>query len=149
MSNVFSGGIMLGTSLSHLLPEAIESADALPEWLPFAVVGAAFVFSWFVFGVVLPKAVLGRNRKKSDPDLTRTEDSETEAQATGNGLMAPKHSGHHHASVPEVLSVVFVGALSFHSLFGGMVLGLQDQFAALLAIFLALIAHKWSEAFAM
>jgi zinc transporter ZupT len=143
IANVFSGGIMLGTALSHLLPEAVrEGAGHLPDWLPNALAGLAFFVSWWVFGLLLPKMMAARAGRQ------RAEESENES-AGDRPLNAGGHHHDHHASVPEMLSVVFVGALSFHSLFGGIVYGLQQDFAALLAIFLALIAHKWSEAFAM
>jgi zinc transporter 1/2/3 len=144
LSNVFSGGLMTGTALMHLLAEGLEE---LEPSLALGLTGVSFLLAWFLFGIFLPKLALrsapveAHKEKSSDLSVTDSEKDDENAPI--------KASNHHHHTVPEILSVIFAFALSFHSLFSGVVLGLQNSFSTALAIFLSLLAHKWSEAFAM
>lgn len=55
------------------------------------------------------------------------------------------HSGHRHNISPLAATI----ALAFHSLLAGLALGAGDTDAAILVIFIALIAHKGAASFAL
>jgi len=67
------------------------------------------------------------------------------------------HDGHHnHSHMPHgvlkhssLRSVMLLLALSFHSVFEGLAIGLQDNSAQLLSIFIAVIVHKAVMAFSL
>jgi zinc transporter ZupT len=49
----------------------------------------------------------------------------------------------------SLMAYLLVFILSFHSVIAGFVIGLQSKSAAVIAPFLAIVAHKWCEAFAL
>ncbi len=158
LSNTCSGGLMTGTALMHLLHEATENTEILSAQTAFGLCGVAFLVSWFCFGLLLPKLAdisssTSKKKKRDDEqgDASGTDlEDQNAAKIVSQDHQSSNHSNHHHHhTVPQILSVIFVFALSFHSLFSGLVLGLQSSFSAILSIFLSLLAHKWSEAFAM
>merc|ERR1712105_108184 len=64
--------------------------------------------------------------------------------------------GHHHSHATHSLfqhsalrSLMLLIALSFHSVFEGMAIGLQDSSASLVSIFIAVIVHKAVMAFSL
>jgi hypothetical protein len=118
LSNTFSGGIMVGTALLHLLPESIER-NAISQSVAFFLCGLCFLLSWFVFGMFLPK-IAHVDKKQDSSALSSATDSETnkpEEQHREIEENALPQSGHGHTSIPEILSVIFVGALRLRMLF--------------------------------
>lgn len=117
----FGGGIFLGIGLFHMLPEAQENFTAVYGHLdyPFANLLCALGFVSLLF---LEKILL------------RT------PQAVGN------HSNHSMSpSIAYILPVI----LSVHALIEGTALGINITFINTLFIFIAIIAHKGSESFAL
>lgn len=124
---------MTGTAIMHLLAEGVDSGIA--SSLAFGLCGGSFLLSWFLFGLFLPKLAEARSSSQHANDLlassTDTEvsvDKETPAtpisgEAPGSSRRLDAHA--HHHLVPEILSLIFVFALAFHSFFAGLVLGLQ------------------------
>lgn len=64
-----------------------------------------------------------------------------------------QHSGHDHSAVFEehsaLRSFILLTALTFHSLFEGLAIGLQQEYAQLIQIFIAVIVHKGIMAFSL
>lgn len=221
--NSFSGGLMFGTSLVHLLAEGVENAELaeLSVFLPFCVMGLSFLAAWVVFGILLPrvlghhhghghghghgkqKKTKGKKKKKRKPQSSGevTGDDEVgivsptlDGEEEGEGRMTTSSSNislpdtnnndlldaspsstpiiiseddhdkliHHHQhegshrhratdtdSNMVAAAYVFTGALFFHNVFSGMVLGLGVQNGPVLSIFFALFAHKWAESLAL
>lgn len=63
------------------------------------------------------------------------------------------HDHHHHDLVLDdrqaLLPYILIAVLSLHSIIAGVALGIQQDFNVALSIFVALISHKWIEAFAL
>lgn len=55
----------------------------------------------------------------------------------------------HHGLYNRVFAGMAVLMFSFHSLLAGMVLGLEANWTLQLPIFIAIVAHKWAESFAL
>ncbi|MES2218221.1 MAG: ZIP family metal transporter [Pseudomonadota bacterium] len=55
------------------------------------------------------------------------------------------HHEHHHAAIPYGVALILI----IHSLIEGMVLGIYTTFASAVVIFVAIVAHKSSESFAL
>ena len=56
---------------------------------------------------------------------------------------------HHHDANHPAFALVAWAMLSFHSLVLGAALGLTHDYAIVVMLFLAIIAHKWAESFAI
>ena len=55
-----------------------------------------------------------------------------------------------HNGVRSVMFVIIaVGMMSFHALFEGIALGLREKMSLAVAVFIAIIAHKWVESFSL
>ncbi len=122
LGSAMAAGIFLGAGLIHMLPDA---ADGFQELLPRLSYPLAFLLSTcgFLIILLLEKVLLRRFA------LERLAD---EVAA-------------HAAVYPYTLVLV----LSLHSVLAGIALGAEDTAVGSLAIFLAIIAHKGSAAFAM
>jgi len=134
LGNAFAAGVFLGSGLIHLLSEAHRSWTALGWDYPIAFVLAAagFALILLVEHVLLPEpahemvhAHPGGAHAHREPD--------------------PPHSGRINRVAPYMLVV----ALSFHSVVAGVALGVQERLGDLLAIFVAIVAHKSTEGFAL
>jgi len=69
-----------------------------------------------------------------------------------------KHGHDHHEVVPEgeqfvpksnITPYLLLAALSFHGLFEGIAMGLQSGYRDTSFLFIAIISHKWAEAFTL
>ena len=68
-----------------------------------------------------------------------------------------QHQGHlhHHAHyirgdpIKNWLTIVLMIVLSVHSIIAGLAMGVQSSLSSVIDIFIAIIAHKWVEAFAL
>lgn len=99
---------------------------------------------------------------KEDQKDSDAEDGDTELD-----LLDPDHSGkghghsHEHGGCSHVRAPVSAGedasilpflltaVLCFHSFIGGMALGVQTDPAKMMMVFIAIISHKWVEAFSL
>ena len=121
LGNALAGGVFLGAALLHLLPDSAEGISLLAVGLdfPFAFLLAAMGFSLVLF---IERVVF-------------------EAHQELEGMEAGKS--------PEIYPALLALVLSVHSLFAGISLGLEDTFLGSVALFIAIIAHKGSAAFAL
>jgi zinc transporter 1/2/3 len=126
----FAAGIFLGFGLLHLLGDSRDAWSELgrnPAFAPaLAVLG--FMAILFLEHVLLPPAAHSVVHAHSGEPLS------PEASA-------PLSSGR----VPWALLL----ALSIHSILAGLALGVERSAAGVWFIFVAIVAHKWSAAFAL
>ena len=128
--NAFAAGIFLGTGLIHMLGEASRSWAAL-GWsypMPLLLAAAGFMLFLLVEHVLLPADAHSVAHAHSGHELP----SDEVERLTGAGI-------------PHALLL----ALSIHSVIAGVALGGQGSFSGAFYIFLAIIAHKSSAAFAL
>jgi zinc transporter 1/2/3 len=154
MGNIFSGGVFLGGGLLHLMPEGHE---LLGEVAPDAEYPYAFLLASVGFGaVLLIEKVLMRgedvgrlSRALTAADLASIVD---EIDSGGSGDRAPSRnlpSGSDLKGIQATYPYVLTLILSLHSVLAGIVLGLEEEAAAALAVLIAMVAHKFFEAFAL
>lgn len=137
LSNAFAGGVFLGAGLLHMLPHAIETFNHLaheqagghvhPYPWPFLLAAAGFLLILFI-----EKVAVG-SRDFDEPRMVES--------AHNTGCIA--HHG--HSAYPGILLI----ALSAHSIFAGIALGTSGQTADIIAVLIAIAAHKGTEAFAL
>jgi len=92
--------------------------------------------------------------KAEDREAQTNGDSPAEANSFDT---VPRHHDHHHHQDhhqqqrhhSSLRSLMLVVALSFHSIFEGIAIGVQDTSAQLLSIFLAVMVHKALMAFSL
>ena len=126
----FAAGLFLGFGLLHLLGDSRDTWSELgrnPALAPaLAVLG--FMAILFLEHVLLPPAAHSVVHAHSGEPLSPE-------------AAAPLASG----SVPWTLLL----ALSIHSILAGLALGVERSAAGVWIIFVAIVAHKWSAAFAL
>lgn len=130
LSNAFAGGIFLGASLIHMLPDGMDALGEGAEAYPLA---AALAAAGFLL-------ILGLERVL----LSGQEESEVVVRSATKGAAVGSRSTH-ETIFPYVLLMV----LSVHSLIAGAALGLETTAAASIGILVAILAHKGSAAFAL
>jgi zinc transporter 1/2/3 len=131
--NAFASGIILGTGLLHMLPESDLAWRALvPEYpVAFVFAAAAFLFLLLVEHVVLA----GKGHSHGD-------------QVTHGSHELAGELGV-HAVDRQLSAYILLAGLSIHSVLAGMALGAQRTLPGALSIFLAILAHKSTEGFAL
>ena len=132
LGNAFAGGVLLAAGLIHLLGSAtVQFATLWPHnvypW-PFAIAGAAFMFV-----LCIEQVIPGQQGGAAAPYT-----SGRDAAALGAAVAVDQ-------TYPYLLLVV----LSLHSLLVGLALGAQQTFMGIWIVFLAVIAHKSTTAFAL
>ena len=135
---------MLGTSFVHLLPEVVEHAEEAGAqlWIFYTLSGASLMLSYFTFAIAIPRL----QSYKSEEAVNET----APLHSSSPDIERVKDKGHSHShEMPKEVSILFVFALAFHSFFAALIVGLQNNFEACLAIFIAIVAHKWGESWAM
>ncbi len=127
LGNALSGGVFLGAGLLHMLPDAAEGmGDLLPGMdfpLAFLLAGVGFAFVLFMERVLF------------------TAHAQLEGLQRAEGVAVQESA----TVYPYVLALV----LSVHSIFAGVALGVESTLLGSLAIFIAIVAHKGSAAFAL
>ena len=95
----------------------------------------------------------GHSENGNESRLRYSSNTESLAPLTSieNPILAENHDGHHdhdHTHMDGVFhhstlrSLILLMALSFHSVFEGLAIGLQESLSQLISLFLAVIAHK-------
>ena len=167
LANAFSAGIFLAGGLCHLLPEAAAAFDDLPkaweqtfpEHFAFACSGAGFMLTLLLERVLMAApesgaaAELAKKRTLKDSDDEGVELALSSVHGTGHGH---SHGAHGHCHMPASLSpdqpmlpLVLTAVLSFHSFMGGVALGVQSDVHQTFLVWLAIVTHKWVEAFSL
>jgi zinc transporter 1/2/3 len=131
--NALAAGLLLGIGLVHMLPEADAMWRAIvPDYpVAFVLAAAAFLAILFVEHVLLPPHEHGV------------------AEGIGHGRTELPDELGAHLRTQHLYAYALLIALSFHSVIAGAALGMQQDNASALAIFLAIVAHKTTEGFAL
>eukprot|EP01090_Pellita_catalonica_P018390 TRINITY_DN5925_c0_g1_i2.p1 TRINITY_DN5925_c0_g1~~TRINITY_DN5925_c0_g1_i2.p1 ORF type:complete len:319 (-),score=26.54 TRINITY_DN5925_c0_g1_i2:55-1011(-) len=159
--NCFAGGLFLAGGLVHLLAEANETFEEdlggfYPDY-PFAFI---LCFVGFAIAFFVEKVLLNTHHddhKHSHPHEQSPifDDSDTQMETKpmlGQYEAEPHHEHHHHhySDHPsELVSYILLAVLSVHSVIAGLAIGVQDGESNTVALFIAVIAHKWVESFAL
>lgn len=156
------GGVLFATSFLHLLPEVREGFEKLSTEFPVTegVVCLGFLAVYALEEIV--HACLGHSHHESDHGhshtatiMTCSQDAEQPPSAHDNSVESKQSfsadvAGQQDAGSAERVSlgsVLVVVALSFHSIFEGLSLGLQSTNQATWIMFLAISIHKFVIAF--
>ena len=132
----FSGGVMLGASFFHMLPEAVEVGGAAV--LPWAIAG--FLALYLLERLVLVHIC-------AEPGMN-------EALATATVHHPHDHPGHVHGDeagceVHTLGLAAWIG-MSLHTMVDGFALGAANHQAGLgLLVFIAILAHKIPSSFSL
>jgi len=168
LGNAFAGGVFLGGGFSHLLPEASANFDELNlNRFPLAHIlsVAGFLLVFFIEKVIFLKHSAegggGDHSHSHSFALIKEEDEPklelTEVQTEENPrislesnaptiIIPPKPKG----TIPNrFLPIILTLVLSLHSIIAGFTIGVQPGAKEVLAIFAAVISHKWTESFAL
>jgi len=120
-------GVFLGAALLHMLPEAQTLFIKQGYHYPFALLVTGIVFLLFLWFEHLGKELYHHDAHD-----------------------AHQHHVHHddHTTHPAFAIMAWM-MLSIHSFVLGTALGLSQDYSMQIMLFLAIIAHKWAESFAI
>ncbi len=132
-TNAFASGIILGTGLMHMLPEAHQELHrARPDYpIAFLLAGLSFLLLLLIEHVLLAQ------------------------RGHAHGDIAP-HGKHElagelavHATDNRFAAYVLLLGLSIHAVLAGIALGAQTSLERTLAVLVAILAHKSTAGFAL
>jgi len=148
LANAFSGGVFLGAGFNHLLPEA-EIGWSSFSWnpnLPLAhsICVLAFLAVFFI------EKILFNNDSEASQILT-PQSSLSRINEEEQSLLHHHHHHHHHHDRKASFLIPFLMTfvLSIHSIIVGVTIGFQEVPSEVWSIFIAVVAHKWTESFAL
>lgn len=126
--NAFAGGVLLGAGLIHMMGDATDSFASLwPEVdFPFAFLTAGLGF--------LTILLIERVAMAGKPSILEAQEKSGKVQDSKSGILYP---------------VILFVALSVHSMFAGLAMGLQGSAQQAMVILIAIIAHKTVASFAL
>lgn len=137
--NSFAGGVFFAIGFLHLLSESDDlMRDTINPSFPLSYVLALI---GFVGVFLLEKVVFAHNHATS---YTTMKDEEDEKY----GTFEPENS-QSHAEQSGLFAYILTFVLSLHSLVSGVALGMDTNLSTLISLFVAIISHKWIEAFAL
>jgi len=122
LGSALAGGIFLGAGIIHLLPDAAEGFKSVAPHIEYPLAFTLCAIS-FISVLLLEKVAL------AGVDLGAVSGGE----------------GSQRVVYPYILTIV----LSIHSMLAGVALGAEATLVGLVVIFVAIIAHKGSAAFAL
>jgi zinc transporter 1/2/3 len=140
LSNAFAGGLFLAVGLIHMVGDSGEHfAEAGVDFNPHPELLLAT--GGFLLVLALEMVAGGRLRANL-------------AESLGPGEVDEDDDDHDHGPIealpePAFRARVLILLLSVHSLVEGMAVGLEAEIAALVAILIAILAHKGPEAYAL
>nr|XP_002734196.1 PREDICTED: zinc transporter ZIP1-like [Saccoglossus kowalevskii] len=166
----FAGGVFLATSLIHMLPEVRETLAGALEGLDvhthFPLAEFLTGIGFFIILITEHFALMCHDSQAATPTTDRVEQKYTEETPLMDNKnddeitvipdrnIARERStsiSEAHQHIPEsgsaLRSVLFLLALSLHSIFEGMAVGLQSDVSSTLELFIAIALHKGVVAF--
>eukprot|EP01028_Stygiella_incarcerata_P014147 TRINITY_DN911_c0_g2_i1.p1 TRINITY_DN911_c0_g2~~TRINITY_DN911_c0_g2_i1.p1 ORF type:complete len:374 (-),score=66.25 TRINITY_DN911_c0_g2_i1:227-1234(-) len=166
LGDAFAGGVFLSAGLIHMLPDSDDTLrDAWGASFPFgALFAVVAIYILFLSEKLLEQTTLGSGGADPVADSKRShsiieysrqagidgakpileQDSGTYTHCEESGL-----SFHHFHARNKQAAMVLILALGIHSLFAGLGLGGADGYDIVVLLFIAIIAHKFFEAFAL
>lgn len=140
--NCFAGGVFFAIGFLHLLAESTETMhDTINPPFPLSYILAVVGF----FGVFFIEKVLLSGHHHHQTSYTNLEEKGKPVDDAYGTFEEGQHS--HESSGLFAYILTFV--LSLHSLVSGVALGMDKNFTTLISLFVAIISHKWIEAFAL
>ncbi|XP_072037443.1 zinc transporter ZIP3-like [Amphiura filiformis] len=163
--NCFSGGVFLATCMLDLLPESREAFEDGLEALPASAsilkaypVAEAFVICGVLLILIIEQCTVScRTNTKSKSLKVAVDSDEYESDQSENDLLysgadANEHQGNNqseHLTQSSFRSFALVLALSIHSIFDGLAIGLQPSSSQVMQIAIAIGIHKTIFAFSL
>jgi len=159
ISNAFAGGLFLAAGFVHLLAESneilvhSEMIDANYPWgLLFCSLG--FLFAFFFEKVFFSKYHTHSDIENESPQTPhQTEKSplikKTDDEEHHHSKHEETHSDHDHHLGNSLAPYILMIVLSVHSFISGVAVGVQTDEENAWPLAIAIIAHKWVEAFAV
>jgi len=163
--NCFAGGVFLGTCLLDLFPEVQDNVKQATELLDipgsFPIAEFLVVVGFFLVLIVEQVSLDCKSQQSRSPDTDERESLLGENSSLTNNTPANYNSlsenhGHSHSINPSEMtsnsslrSLLLLIALSLHSVFEGLAIGLQPNVDAVLQIFAAVALHKSVIAFGL
>lgn len=145
--NAFAAGIFLGVGLVHMLSDANGSwTTDLGFKFPMA-----FMFAGVAFALVLlfEHVIVATRAAHDTVHVFEGDESPGGAQSPGSGSDRAAAAVETLHKQPAIYPYVLITALSVHSVIAGLALGAQVDLKDVWVIFVAIIAHKSSAAFAL
>lgn len=137
--NSFAGGVFFAIGFLHLLSESDDlMRDTIKPNFPLSFILALIGF----VGVFLLEKVIFAHHHHT-PYATMKDEEEDKY-----GTFEPENS-HSHAEQSGLFAYILTFILSLHSLVSGVALGMDSNLSTLISLFVAIISHKWIEAFAL
>lgn len=146
--NCFAGGVFFAIGFIHLLSESAELVHETmdpPFPLAFILSICGFIAVFFVEKVVLSGHSHGGGGQSTS--YTNLEEKNTKS-SSGDEYGTFEEGGEGH-SEQGMFAYILTFVLSIHSLISGVALGMDKNITTLLSLFIAIISHKWIEAFAL
>lgn len=165
-ANAFSGGIFLGIGFFHLFPEANENFE---NYYKTPSGASSFMFGWpmsyliafLSYSLILyiekvafnSHDILHHHQSQDDKEKTLNEplienqqEDESEDSGKDEGIRKNKYIFNSSSSITPYILLI---ALSIHSIFEGIALGVMNTFRDCTILFTAIIMHKWAASFAL
>lgn len=152
----FGGGVFLGALLLDLLPDVEEQFEAIAREvqeqysvsISFPLAELVVVLGFLLILTIEQTALHFQEKWAQGENQPLLSGTQTAAVVTG--VHSEVESGHHsHDHVSQAVfqhsslrSVMLLLALSFHSVFDGLAIGLQKDSSSLIAILVAVMLHK-------
>jgi len=132
-ANSAGGGVILAVACSHLIPEVIIGFEDMDIDYPL---GLTLILIGYVLILLLEKVIFQHehnqeriiNRKSAREHQHLTEEEDTEPDL--------------HKKYRIVTPIILVIAVGLHSIFEGIVLGVQDDQTGTISLMIALVCHK-------
>jgi len=139
--NSFAGGVFFAIGFLHLLS---ESEDLMSETInpnfPLSYIMALIGFTGVFF---VEKVVFAHHHHGGYSNMKDEEGDEK------YGTFEAETHGHPPNEQSGVFAYILTFVLSIHSLISGVALGMDSKLSTLISLFVAIISHKWIEAFAL
>eukprot|EP01065_Artemidia_motanka_P038819 TRINITY_DN47670_c0_g1_i1.p2 TRINITY_DN47670_c0_g1~~TRINITY_DN47670_c0_g1_i1.p2 ORF type:complete len:371 (+),score=109.76 TRINITY_DN47670_c0_g1_i1:44-1114(+) len=162
VANSFAAGVFLAGGFAHLLPEAVEAFGSLGEGqheaheghhhhehhhhgapVPYVLSAGGFLLTFYLEKVFLRP---DNGAHHHDPEEGRPA---PHGHDHSHGLLTALGASHAQGKEPAIGPLVLALVLSVHSVVAGMALGVQTDPAKAMLVLLAIVAHKWVEAFSL
>ncbi|XP_035227428.1 zinc transporter ZIP1-like [Stegodyphus dumicola] len=165
----FGGGVFLGTCLLHLFPDVREQIDLVFKTMKFSpnYPVAEFLFGFGFLTVLIVEQIVLNCQDDFDEEKVpflvhehshQNLDGEVYTTINNYGAVNDERTEHHdheisfhqdQSSHSVLRSLFLVFALSLHSVFEGLAIGLQASAESVIRILLAVLIHKCILAFTL
>ncbi|KAK3778132.1 hypothetical protein RRG08_052279 [Elysia crispata] len=156
--NCFAGGVFLATFLTHILAEGGEEFDDYKEqakWdTDFPLFNIFVACGFFIVAfieLIAHKYMTEGSKDGGQHAIQAISSGDNSAHVTQNQgpylnfTDASSHEAGDHAHLPKAVGLrafLLLGALSFHTIFDGLAVGLQETDSEVWVVFAAITIHK-------